>query len=84
MGITLDDFLATLPSEQQAEVQKITDRLLVPGKAVKVTDAKGKVRDGTILAYGYKGNVTGLHYWLAQVKGLKKAKLFSEDKITAS
>jgi hypothetical protein len=58
---------------------------MVAGTAVKVPDKKGKLRDGVIKSYGYRGNITQRHYWIVEVKGLKKAKMFNEDEIqTAS
>jgi hypothetical protein len=63
----------------------LTDSLIRPGMAVKVADNQGKLRDGVIKFYAYRGNISGKHYWMVTVKGLKKAKMFSEDEIqTAS
>ncbi len=53
----------------------------VNGQAVTIVDFSGKRRTGSILSYAYKGNVTNLHYWLVQVKGLKKPKLYNETQL---
>lgn len=82
--VTLDGLLATMSPEHRAEIQRKTDSLLVAGKEVKVTMPNGKLRDGVIVAYGYRGNVTKQEYWLVQVSGVKKAKVISEDKIQAA
>jgi hypothetical protein len=85
MTVTLDDLMAELPAEQQEHIKKRVADLPYDGKAVKVLMKTGKLRDGVVKTYAYTGNITKLHYWLVNVKGLKKTQVVREDKIqTAS
>ncbi len=85
MAIGFDAFLSTLPPEVVAEAKAQTARTPVPGKVVKVLMKTGKMRMGEVVEYAeFIGNISKLHYWYVDVKGLKKTQIVREDKIFAA
>lgn len=53
------------------------------GQRIHVVEQSGKKRAGVIKNYGCRGNITGNHYWMVQIDGLKKRKVYPEKQLVA-